>query len=424
MIGKQDREIPQTVKSISHRKPLPGNSVGEHCQVVAGSQGISRYVFSPNPASKHRPTEQTVGAACQHRPAPFGVGPGKRHHPVPVHAFNCVKPGLRHQKFDAEVAVRLMLGEFLFRNGVEVGFVLENGFSADTGALGNNNRLFGRQSTLFVRGSFGEIAFGRMGQLTSGNGSYGLTGNLSPFGTSWGGSVEGSTYMVGYNRMDNTVVYKTPTFGGFTVYAQYSSDMNTLVQDTTENKGNSNRYYALGATFNAGALNLVGTVDSYNWDSSNGKMEQLDDGLTVTLGGSYDFGVAKAYLGAQYFDNMLAGTGAAATKTLDGYGFASAWSALQQAKGFGAMAGVGAPVAGGTAMFAVGYAKAEEATDNAATKDYEVTRLGVSAGYNYALSKRTDVYAVAAYYQDDQDTGTTSTKPTTTNVFVGMRHTF
>ena len=67
-------------------------------------------------------------------------------------------------------------------NGVEVGFVLENGFSADTGALGNNNRLFGRQSTLFVRGSFGEIAFGRMGQLTSGNGSYGLTGNLSPFG--------------------------------------------------------------------------------------------------------------------------------------------------------------------------------------------------------------------------------------------------
>lgn len=309
-------------------------------------------------------------------------------------------------------------------NGVEVGFVLENGFSADTGALGNNNRLFGRQSTVFIRGSFGEIAFGRMGQLTSGNGSYGLTGNLSPFGTSWGGSVEGSTYMVGYNRMDNTVVYKTPTFGGFTVYAQYSSDMNTLVQDTTENKGNSNRYYALGATFNAGALNLVGTVDSYNWDSSNGKMEQLDDGLTVTLGGSYDFGVAKAYLGAQYFDNMLAGTGDAATKTLDGYGFASAWSALQQAKGFGAMAGVGAPVAGGTAMFAVGYAKAEEATDNAATKDYEVTRLGVSAGYNYALSKRTDVYAVAAYYQDDQDTGKTSTKPTTTNVFVGMRHTF
>lgn len=121
---------------------------------------------------------------------------------------------------------------------------------------------------------------------------------------------------------------------------------------------------------------------------------------------------------------MLAGTGDAASKTLDGYGFASAWSALHQAKGFGAMAGVGAPVAGGTAMFAVGYAKAEEATDNAATKDYEVTRLGVSAGYNYALSKRTDVYAVAAYYQDDQDTGTTSTKPTTTNVFVGMRHTF
>ena len=56
-----------------------------------------------------------MGAACQHRPAPFGVGRGKRHHPVPVHAFNCVKPCLRHQKLDAEVAVCLVLGEFLFR---------------------------------------------------------------------------------------------------------------------------------------------------------------------------------------------------------------------------------------------------------------------------------------------------------------------
>lgn len=31
-------------------------------------------------------------------------------------------------------------------NGLKVGFVLENGFDADTGALGNNDRLFGRES--------------------------------------------------------------------------------------------------------------------------------------------------------------------------------------------------------------------------------------------------------------------------------------
>ncbi|MEI3354549.1 MAG: porin [Duodenibacillus massiliensis] len=166
-------------------------------------------------------------------------------------------------------------------NGVEVGFVLENGFSADTGASATTtaSSAVSPRSLFAVPSVKSPSAAWASSRAATAPTSLPATSLL--FGTSWGGSVEGSTYMVGYNRMDNTVVYKTPTFGGFTVYAQYSSDMNTLVQDTTENKGNSNRYYALGATFNAGALNLVGTVDSYNWDSSNGKMEQLDDGLPL-----------------------------------------------------------------------------------------------------------------------------------------------
>lgn len=314
-------------------------------------------------------------------------------------------------------------------NGLSVGFVLENGFDADTGSLGNNGRLFGREANLFVRSDFGELSFGRVGQLTSGNGSYGITGNLSPFGTSWAGSVEGSTFMVGYNRLDNAITYKTPTFAGVTVYAQYSSDMNTMLKDgknaalTAENKGNSNRYAALGATFKNAGLNLVGVVDWYNWDSSAGKMLNKDDGWTVTLGGSYDFEVVKAYLGAQYFDNMLPQTGATKGEDKDTYGFVSS-AGFEQAKGYSIMAGVDAPVMGGKAMFAVGYAYAEDATDAADQKDAEYTRWGVSAGYDYALSKRTDVYGVVAYYQDDDDDGTTSEKPSTTTVFVGLRHKF
>ena len=60
-------------------------------------------------------------------------------------------------------------------NGVKVGFVLENGFDADTGALGDKkgNRLFDREAQLFVDGSFGRVSFGRVGQLASANGSYG-----------------------------------------------------------------------------------------------------------------------------------------------------------------------------------------------------------------------------------------------------------
>lgn len=35
-------------------------------------------------------------------------------------------------------------------NGLKVGFVLENGFGADTGSLGQNGRLFGRDARLFL----------------------------------------------------------------------------------------------------------------------------------------------------------------------------------------------------------------------------------------------------------------------------------
>lgn len=38
-------------------------------------------------------------------------------------------------------------------NGLKVGFVLENGFTADDGKMDNSDRLFGRESNLFVTGA-------------------------------------------------------------------------------------------------------------------------------------------------------------------------------------------------------------------------------------------------------------------------------
>ena len=85
-------------------------------------------------------------------------------------------------------------------NGVKVGFVLENGFAADTGALGdNNNRLFDREAQLFVDGSFGRVSFGRVGQLASANGSYGLLGVTGPFSTGYGDATSGLKF-VRYRR--------------------------------------------------------------------------------------------------------------------------------------------------------------------------------------------------------------------------------
>ncbi len=340
-------------------------------------------------------------------------------------------------------------------NGMKVGFVLENGFDADTGDFNQGGRMFGRESQLFINGSFGELSFGRVGQLTSGNGTYGITGSMTPFGTSWGGAIESSYYMVGFQRFDNTVTYKSPTFAGTTVYAQYSFGGNAKDgSDFKEGHSSANRYASIGATFNAGAFGLVGTVDWYNWSSNLETTanvpagDDLDDGYAVTLGATYDFQVVKAYLAAQYFDNMVKTSSTSEDKlTFSKIGT----GILGQFKGYAVTAGVDAPVWGGTAMFAVGYAKtkANDATGSIAFKgpagadrsapnleEAESERWGVGIGYNYPLSKRTNVYAVAGYYQDkitDEAYAFTGCKdtahyrdrdPQTTTVMLGMRHRF
>lgn len=324
-------------------------------------------------------------------------------------------------------------------NGVKAGFHLENGFSADTGSLAQNSRLFGREARLFVNGAFGEVAFGRMGTLGSANGTYGILGNLSPFGASWVGAVEYSTYYVGGIRADNTVTYKTPTFAGVTVYAQYSFETNTKQEenlDATEGKASANRYYALGATYKAAGFDLAAVVDSYNWSSTfTSDDPDLDDGLTVTLGGSYDFEVAKVFLSGQYFDNMIGNDKSQpgsdpvdAGKSDSFYSFSNYFGNQNPIEGYALQAGVSAPVAGGTAMFAVGYTDAEEANSEANQAKIEFKRIGTSVGYTYSLSKRTNLYGVAAYYRDSvknegHEAGA-DRDPSTVTVYAGIRHTF
>ena len=319
-------------------------------------------------------------------------------------------------------------------NGVSVGFVLENGFAIDDGTLGQSNRLFGREAILFVRSAFGELSFGRVGALDSANGSYGLLGYLSPFGASWGGAVEFSTFYVGGARMDNTVTYKSPNFAGFNAYAQYSFGMNTkdkfdpkhTSNDATddvapvEGKSGDTRYAALGATYVAGPFNLAASAALYNWSSTE-YTDNPDNGYTLTAGGYYNCGFAKTYLSAQYFDNMYK----ASSNATDKVGFASVGLDNESFKGWAAQAGFDMPLAGGTAMLAFGYADTESAnSSDHENNDNEFTRWGTSVGYTYSLSKRTNVYGVAGYYQDKKTVNKAENKPETTTVYVGMRHSF
>ena len=318
-------------------------------------------------------------------------------------------------------------------NGLKVIFQLENGFSADDGALSTAGKLFDRQATLAVAGSFGEVAFGRMGQLASALGSYGLLGNTSPFSSSWQ-DMTGMKFVQakGHTRYDNMVTYKTPTFAGFNAFAQYTfgntgdnGKTDAAKLSWNEGKASADRYYAIGATYKTQNLYLVGIVDSVNYGSkqtyavNSTTDKDLDDSLTVTLGGNYNFGFMTTYAAFQYFDNAL-GVG---QKTI---GTSSMTATSQFSKnggeGYSVALGVGVPALGGTAKAYVGYVTAEDTKDSDLL---EMTRWNVAVGYEYSLSKRTSVYTSAAYMQDKYETkGERDDEPSAVEVTTGLIHRF
>ena len=324
-------------------------------------------------------------------------------------------------------------------NGVQVGFILESGFNVDDGSFRTADTLFDREASLFVQGSFGKVAFGKLGSIVQGVSSWGKVGSVSAFGTSFGNyAAQAGAIFATSTVYDNMIAYSTPSFGGVTVYAQYSmgksqsqswdADNKKWKPTMVENESSTDRYYAIGAEYANGPAKLFFAVDSTNYASwtpvdpstpaePDYSAKDTDDSLTVTLGGNYDFNVAKLYAGVQYFDEV-AGKWIGASANKPG-----------KVKGWAATVSASAPVAGGNAMLGVGYTDASAAdslTDNG-KPDFDLSRWVVSAGYTYNLSKRTNLYGVASYMQDKLEpsaAGAEDVKPTATTVMVGLRHRF
>ncbi len=310
-------------------------------------------------------------------------------------------------------------------NGLKVIFQLENGFNGDDGTFNYSGKLFDRQATLALAGSFGEVAFGRMGQLASALGSYGLLGTTSPFSSGWQ-DLTGMKFVQakGHTRYDNMVTYKTPTFAGFNAFAQYSFGNSGENKDTAvewaEGKASADRYYGLGATYKTQNLYLVGIVDSVNYGSKQTVgTKDLDDALTVTLGGNYNFGFMTTYAAFQYFDNAL---GVGQKEIGESSMEAASQFSANGAEGYSVALGVGVPAFGGTAKAHVGYVDAEDTKDSDLL---EMTRWNVAVGYEYSLSKRTSVYTSAAYMQDKYEKkGARDEEPSAVEVTAGMIHRF
>ena len=307
----------------------------------------------------------------------------------------------------------------------KVGFVLESGFNSDDGTSGQNNRLFGREAQVNISGAYGTLYAGRLGSIASDNGTLGYLGDVSAFPSAYGfvGNQQGSTGTA-YGRYDNTLAYETPTFGGLQGAIMYSFKGDAKVSDSNpkevanarENSGDADRYLAAGLRYKAGkaAVVLTGDMTMYSNDVNNA-YHDVDNGYSFILGGNYDFGVAKVFAKATYFDNQV--------NVIDSFSLIKDARALStpQAlalKGWGAELGTNVPAFGGNFLAAVGYRDAKDVDDGS----YKFKRWNAAVGYTYAFSKRTNVYGLAGYAQEKANA--LDRKASGAQVGVGLVHKF
>lgn len=304
-------------------------------------------------------------------------------------------------------------------NGYKVGFVLENGFKADDGALETGGRLFHRESLLFVQSAWGELSFGRTGGLDAGTGRYNLMGSgASAIGTGWDKVGDSRVALMGTgDRMDNTITYKSPDFAGFNVYAQASlkkDNVTDLDNKGVEGSSDADRYYAVAATYGVGALKtgLVYSQTDYSRVTVNTETGSDDTSHVISAFANYDFGMVKPMVAVQYWDGGL--NVASGDKHFKNDGGLT--------KGYGMVVGATAPLFGGSFKATVGYNDYEDLAD---VKTYDGNNLMLGAAYEYPLSKRTSVYTAAGYSQIEKDmVAGDKIKNKTSEVMFGMIHKF
>ncbi len=315
-------------------------------------------------------------------------------------------------------------------NGMKVGFVLESGIKSDSGELDQGGRLFGREAHINLTGDFGYLAFGLQPVFGSTLGQHGLFRAIDPLFANYTeafGSGHASASM--WTRVDNAISYVTPNWAGFNFYGMYSFENDstkTYERNADEGSSGVDRYAALAARYQQGALEMVAVYDTTMYGNDRAAATKYDDnGQTFTFGGNYTFGNGLKVLafGQWFKDQELnrAGVMSSAlsahklgTGPANGYGFVD---------GYGVSLGVNYPIGGGVAKAQVAYRDMEN-QDNT-----EFNRWTIAAAYDYPLSKRTAVYAMTGYTQESMEGVNSASKkvdadPSGYEFTVGMVHRF
>jgi len=272
-------------------------------------------------------------------------------------------------------------------DGLKAFFQLEAQLFPDEGRAGNTstfsstfngNPFFSRFAILGLSHStYGEIRLGRQESLTrennvkindiSGESNFNIVENLE--GTD--GKATRPLFQNFGSRVDNGIRYTTPEFAGFRASAIVGLGERLRDTTVTPNKKAAN-YRGLGVVYTAGPLAL----DVIYEDLRGGVVGSNDYNNVITVGGSYDFGMAKIATAYQHTNNY--GSQFAATTYVKGTDI-NAWN-------------VGLAVPLNAFTFKVQYT-GSSIDRPAGASSLDQSKFGGSL--QYALSKRTTVYVTA-----------------------------
>jgi predicted porin len=285
--------------------------------------------------------------------------------------------------------------------GLKTVFVLENGFDASTGKLGQGGLLFGRQAYVGISTPLGTATLGRQYDVN--------TDFVGPFeaGANWAGNIgahPGDLDNLNNSfRTNNAVKFKSVDFSGFTFGAMYSPG--GVAGDATRNQVWSGAIgYASGPfVLAAGYLNVRNPNVSYFGNATSGTPSPTTANTSYPIysgflsartyrvasaGGTYALG--PALIGFTYsnvaFENLGdRSSGPDPTGYRGSVHFNNAEVNFQYMITPSLIAGI-----------AYDFTKSSVVKGNAGTNDGATYHQGM-LGLDYFLSKRTDVYLLGVY---------------------------
>ena len=180
--------------------------------------------------------------------------------------------------------------------GNTAGFAIRNEFNTATGVW-SHSPGFTETFVSLANKDFGTLSAGRMYPATRDlGGVYRFMGDIGRIATPLNSVVQ-----------DNQIQYVTPTIQGFSASASYAS-VNKTVSANVDTNTDPQSQLAIGLRGTIGKGSLAAAIETLKYAAASAGADQATNTI-MSVGGSYDFGVAK--LGAAYFDQKLTVAGGA-----------------------------------------------------------------------------------------------------------------